>query len=183
MKRLIVNADDFGNTSGVNEAQEAAELAKSNLKLGVGLHFDLLFKDRDFLSKVGESPDPQTLKMIVKEFHEQMQKLEEIIGAMPTHIDIHHHGYIPSAISAFLAKFSKENHIPLRKAGAINFIDSFSTPDPKDATVEKLIKILKSLPDGVSELMTHPGYSSAELRQISSMSDCRELELQTLTSP
>lgn len=31
--------------------------------------------------------------------------------------------------------------------------------------------------------MTHPGYSSKELRQISSMSDCRETELKTLCSP
>ncbi|HYE76027.1 MAG TPA: ChbG/HpnK family deacetylase, partial [Blastocatellia bacterium] len=63
MKQLIVNADDFGITTGVNRAiieghqhgiitsttlmvnmpgfNEAVQLAKANPKLGVGLHFNI----------------------------------------------------------------------------------------------------------------------------------------------
>lgn len=62
-KQLIINADDFGLTSGVNQAvmdcsqqgsvssatlmvntaasEEAASLARSNPNLGLGLHFNL----------------------------------------------------------------------------------------------------------------------------------------------
>lgn len=218
MKQLIVNADDFGYTHGVNqgiidgfrngiitstslmvnrpETKHAARLAKENPELGIGFHFELIIAGEAlreirkiaYLNQAEEiGKKIMTLAMIKnakKQFYEQIDLFKKLVGEMPDHIDGHHHVHkFPSLLPTIL-EFSKKHKIPLRAVGEVNFIDSFSgTDDPKDTSPENLIKILRNLPDGVSELMTHPGYFSGELRKESSMSDIREIELKILTSP
>jgi predicted glycoside hydrolase/deacetylase ChbG (UPF0249 family) len=46
-----------------------------------------------------------------------------------------------------------------------------------------LIDILSSIPEGVSEIMCHPGYADRELIESSSYTIEREMELQLLVSP
>ena len=83
----------------------------------------------------------------------------------------------------FILEFSKENQVPVRDLSGIIRIKTFSTGNPKDITKENLTIILQNLPDGVFELMVHPGYTSDELRKTSSWLDIREKELKVLTSP
>jgi len=50
-------------------------------------------------------------------------------------------------------------------------------------TQEKLLRILKALPEGTWELVCHPGYSDAELRSAGTrLTQSREVELAALTS-
>jgi len=53
----------------------------------------------------------------------------------------------------------------------------------EEATLSNLLGILHSLPEGVSELMCHPGYTDTALGNISSYSENREKELKILTHP
>lgn len=49
---------------------------------------------------------------------------------------------------------------------------------------EKLLQILKALPEGTWELVCHPGYSDADLRSAGTrLTSSREVELAALTSP
>jgi predicted glycoside hydrolase/deacetylase ChbG (UPF0249 family) len=53
----------------------------------------------------------------------------------------------------------------------------------EDATQEMLLKIIDGLPDGVSELMTHPGYHDEDLTDFSIYNQPRLRELDLLTHP
>lgn len=206
-RKLIVNADDFGYTSSVNKgiieaykngivtstslmvkreaAKEAAKLAKENPGLGVGFHFELTQEQNMILHQLKKALNILQLERTKEEFYRQLEMFKKLMSSMPTHIDGHHHVHKLPGILPFLLEFSQKYKIPLRAVGKINFIDTFST-DPKDTqsrSVENLTKILKTLPDGISELMTHPSYNSEELRRISSLNFEREIELQTLTLP
>ena len=48
---------------------------------------------------------------------------------------------------------------------------------------EPLETILKNLPEGISEIMCHPGYVDKDLKAISSFTTGRELERQLFSSP
>ncbi|MEJ2606759.1 MAG: carbohydrate deacetylase [Anaerolineales bacterium] len=50
-------------------------------------------------------------------------------------------------------------------------------------SLEHFIRILRSLPDGVNELMCHPGFVDSELRATSGYAKPREREFQILTDP
>ena len=48
---------------------------------------------------------------------------------------------------------------------------------------EVLLRLLPSIPDGVSELMCHPGYHDAHLASLSSFTLSREVEMEALKDP
>ena len=53
-----------------------------------------------------------------------------------------------------------------------------------ELTREGLVRLLHSLPEGITELMCHPGYVDADLRKTSTrLQGSRETELQILTDP
>lgn len=47
---------------------------------------------------------------------------------------------------------------------------------------QRLARLIRRIPEGVWELVTHPGYSDAELRPLSGLTASRERELELLTS-
>lgn len=61
-----------------------------------------------------------------------------------------------------------------------NFYSSFYD---QDATLDSLLNLLADLPDGVSELMCHPGFIDPEIMTVSSYNSQRESERQILTDP
>ncbi len=217
MKKLIVNADDFGVTESVNEgiiygfkngiitstslmvnrpyAKEAAQMAKDLStgrqeipSLGIGLHFTVydgnnqIIRGDEKLSIFFSSRE--NLEKAITQFLNQIERFRELTGKMPDHIDGHHHAHKVPEFLPFIKEFSFKNKIPLRAIGPVKFIDKFSDVlHPEYNSVENLVQLLKTLPEGISEIMTHSGFSSDELRKVSSLSDQREAELKTLTSP
>ena len=114
-KRLIVNADDFGQSHGTNigiikshregivtsaslmvrypGAAEAAEYANVNRNLGVGLHVDLgewIFQDGEWraLYEVVKLDDIDSVR---EEIGRQLELFFRIMKRGPTHIDSHQH--------------------------------------------------------------------------------------------
>ncbi|MBI2103537.1 ChbG/HpnK family deacetylase [Candidatus Woesebacteria bacterium] len=209
MKLLIVNADDFGYTSGINRgvieahtkgivtstslmvygnaADEAKRLSKYP-KLSVGLHFQITDKGlKDELLK--RIFLPESIEKLSKEFDRQIEKFIRIMRKRPDHLDSHHHVHTHPKLKKIFKRYQKRHKIPIRSFGGINFVDDFfgwnklRRRELKRINNDSLIKILSKLKDGTTELMCHPGFSDDELRNISSYSDEREVELKSLVDP
>jgi predicted glycoside hydrolase/deacetylase ChbG (UPF0249 family) len=193
---LIVNADDFGMTTGVNEgivrahrdgvltstslmvdgaaAEQAARLAAEHPALSVGLHF------------VDDGPDLDRPGHAAREFAAQLERFRELMGSGPTHVDSHHHVHV-KRLSTF-APLVEPLGVPLRGDGRVRYIGAFfAHPRPGVIDHERirepfLLRLLDT-PSGseFAELGCHPGVVAPELT--SSYRDEREIELATLTAP
>src|SRR5262245_48213452 len=126
--RLIVNADDFGQSAGVNQgvfqahdagivtsaslmvrwpaAAEAARGARSRPRLSLGLHIDL----GEWRLEEGEwvplyrVVSPDDAGAVIAEIHRQLESFRRLVGRHPTHLDSHQHVHrLEPARSAFLA--------------------------------------------------------------------------------
>ncbi|MDQ6707998.1 MAG: ChbG/HpnK family deacetylase [Acidobacteriota bacterium] len=130
MKRLIVNADDFGFTRSVNEGiveahrngiltaatlmangpafEHAVRLAKANPALDVGCHLVLV--------QGPALPDsvPEFLWRIARRkidvYSEMRGQIEKILeaGIVPTHLDSHKHTHLAPPVLKAVARLSKE---------------------------------------------------------------------------
>lgn len=194
MKYLIVNADDFGASRGVNRGvleahhdgivtsaslfvdrpggSEAAARAREVPGLSVGLHAEL---------------DRYRGGAIRTELEQQLRRFEELMGRPPTHLDSHHNIHrAPDVRPEFLAVAS-ERRLLVRDFSVVRYVSSFygqlnGRPNPQRISVEGLVHVLKTrLHDGVNELGCHPGYADEEL--VSRYTTEREHELRTLCDP
>jgi predicted glycoside hydrolase/deacetylase ChbG (UPF0249 family) len=195
MKYIIINADDFGYSDGINRGiikahtdgvltstslmvyEKLAEEAKklnSYPNLSVGLHFVL----------------PENATNISDELLRQIDLFIKIMGKRPSHLDAHK---IPltekSGLKKTFLKASEEYSVPVRELGHVKHIHSFFGLDKKSKSYDKnkispeaLIKIIDEADDDFIEIMTHPGYCDAFLENKSSYNKFREIELKTLTS-
>ena len=187
MRHLIINGDDLGLSSGVNQAifdlhqaevltsasllvdGEAVEEALTQIKrhfpqLSLGLHLDF-----------GEPPF--RIDWLVKEIQRQWRKFIQLVGDSPTHVDIHNYSNISPQVRRFLPE-----RVPLRKTGSIHYIDKFnSTNGEEGVSLAHLIKLLKRVKKGVYELACHPGYETpGKDLQRGECGGCREIEYRTL---
>lgn len=134
MKRLVVNADDFGFARDVNQGiieahregiltattlmaagtafDDAVRLAKQNPSLDVGVHLVL----------VGEPPFPATVAQLVRSvalgqiriYDELAAQVQRVIGEglRPTHLDTHKHTHLLPPVLSAVARISEEFGIP-----------------------------------------------------------------------
>ena len=203
---LVVNADDFGYAEGVNtgiiatyeqgvvlstslmvdmpRAAEAAALAKHYPGLGVGLHFTATNQDGPLL-------DLFDIAAVEKEFQRQFLRCADLLGHLPTHIDSHHHVHLRKELKPFFTEWAGERGLHLRDSGMSHYNGGFygqwydeewnAHPAAELISIENLEKILRALPDGVTELACHPGYVTADLD--STYASERAIELATLLNP
>lgn len=208
---LIVNADDLGLSSGVNEgifrahdagivtsaslmvrrpaARGAAEAARGRPRLGVGLHLDLgdwVFARGQWhaVTNVVEQSD---LYAVTQEFERQLAAFRQLIDRDPTHVDSHQHVHLSGCPAEAARKLAEELGVSLRqRADGIRYCGHFhgqaGTGEPlhEAITTEALIRILRALPPGATELACHPGLGR-DLR--SPYCEERELELRALCDP
>jgi predicted glycoside hydrolase/deacetylase ChbG (UPF0249 family) len=205
-KYLVVNDDDFGHAEGVNHgiiaahersvvrstslmvdaplAAEAVALARQYPQLGVGLHFTVTNQD-------GPLVDLFDVAVIQRELQRQYQRYCDLLGRPPTHLDSHHHVHLRRELKPFFLSWAKEHRLPLRSLGPVHYNGGFYghwydeewQPHPAHEliSIDNLEKILRALPEGVTELACHPGYVSPDLN--SSYTTEREIELSTLLNP
>lgn len=196
MRQLIVNADDFGLTTGVNEgiieahargivtstslmvdgaaAGHAVALARRHPGLSVGLHF------------VDDSPALDQPGHAAREFAAQLERFRDLTGADPTHADSHHHVHVKrmGTFAGLVAPLG----VPLRGDGRVKYVGEFfaqpqrGVSDPERIRSSFLLELIASrTQDGFTELGCHPGRVTAQLT--SSYRIEREVELATLTEP
>jgi predicted glycoside hydrolase/deacetylase ChbG (UPF0249 family) len=195
-RRLIVNADDFGLTAGVNEgiieahvrgivtstslmvgrpaAAEAGRLAREHPALSVGLHY------------VEDGPEIDEPGHAAHTFAHQLERFRDLTGADPTHVDSHHHVHM-TRMSMF-EPLVEPLGVPLRGDGRARLIVAFyGQPRRGIVDLERvgapfLLELLATeATDEANELCCHPARLTSDL--VSSYTREREVELATLTEP
>jgi chitin disaccharide deacetylase len=195
MRRLIVNADDFGFAAGVNEgiieahvrgiltstslmvgrlaAADAARLAREHPALAVGLHYE---EDGPEIDEPGHA---------ARTFAAQLARFRELTGTDPTHVDSHHHVHMTRM--ATFASLVAPLGVPLRGDGRVPYLGDFYA-QPRRGVVELdrvrtpfLLELLSAVDASAEfvELGCHPARITDDLH--SSYSGEREVELATLT--
>jgi predicted glycoside hydrolase/deacetylase ChbG (UPF0249 family) len=190
MKWLIVNADDFGLSAGINRgiveahragiltsaslmvsrpaSKEASAFARDCPRLSVGLHLELT--------------DPARAP---EEIEDQLERFRDLVGAAPTHLDSHHDAHLnPDVLPHVLAQAAcTGGGTPVRGRSGIRRISKFygrwdGESHPEQIGVESLLRLVDAgVGECVNELICHPGYAAG---LSSSYAAEREIELGTL---
>jgi len=200
---LIVNADDFGASRGVNRGiidchrrgvltstslmvtgralDEAIALSRDNPKLAIGLHFDVWGEDeREF--------DTRDIPATHDEFRRQLDRFLEVMGRLPTHIDSHRHCHREDHLFDHFRQWVAPLGLPLRGACAVRFVGGFyaqwewQVTNLEHVSVAFLEQMLRNeVHAGFTEFSCHPGYVSDDYQAVY-LSE-REAEVATLTDP
>ena len=206
MRLLIVNADDFGYSRGVNRgiveahehgivtstslmvnraaAADAVEHAREHPELAVGLHVELRRLQRRW-SALWSSKRLQ--RLIERDIAGQLDRFRALMGGDPTHLDSHHHRHRDPLLRPIFESVARLLGVPLRHLDpGIRFCGEFyghdgeGRPDPASITPAALVAVLEALPSGVTELGCHPGYAEGLYQWYR---DERVQEVQTLCDP
>jgi len=207
---LIVNADDFGRSPGINrgvvrahtegivtsaslmvryeDAAGAAAAARENPALAVGLHLDMSeweLHDGEWRASYELVPSGGR-EELAAEVERQLQQFRELMGRDPTHIDSHQHVHRDEPLRTVTAEAASRIGVPLRHAGPISYCGAFygqgrhGFPIPEALRPEALAALVRDLPDGATELCCHP---SETVDFPSSYASERPLELRALCDP
>lgn len=208
MKQLIVNADDFGYSAGINKGiiqshregivtstslmvdarkvDEAVKLSRENPKLGLGLHFVLTDEDNRAVRPIKQALSVVLIRRAESELQRQFEKFRSLIGELPDHLNAHFHFHKWPRIFPLFERLSEKYKIPLRDTDRVGLIDRFfgmnertGLPEIKRISAENLLVILETLSEGAVELMCHLRLVTPDLK--SSYNFQREIELKTLT--
>jgi predicted glycoside hydrolase/deacetylase ChbG (UPF0249 family) len=185
---LIVNADDFGQSPGVNQgvieahergivtsaslmvrwpaAAEAAAYARDHPALSVGLHLDLgewVCRDGTWVALYEVVPEDNG-PAVAEELGRQLAAFQRLLGCDPTHLDSHQHVHRAGSACSYLVGLGRRLGVPVRHfSSEIRYCSDFygqekmGAPYPEGIQVDRLLCLLKDLPEGVTELGCHPG--------------------------
>jgi predicted glycoside hydrolase/deacetylase ChbG (UPF0249 family) len=165
-RRLIVNADDFGQSAGVTEgiirchrdgivtsaslmvrwprAAEAAAYARAHPDFSVGLHLDLgewVCRDRTWtmLYEVVAPDDPPALE---REIAAQLDEFRRLTGCEPTHIDSHQHVHQSEPAATVVSAIARGLGVPLRHvSGGITYCGDFYGQSAKGDPIPDAITV------------------------------------------
>ena len=136
---LIVNADDFGLSDGVNQgiieahergivtsaslmvlkpaASAAANYSRNQIRLDVGLHLDLGEwaydgKGWTLVDRVVPLDEPA---VVAQELQRQLSEFRRMLGRNPTHLDSHQHAHRHEPTRSAAVTLARELGVPLRE--------------------------------------------------------------------
>ncbi|MEP6911084.1 MAG: ChbG/HpnK family deacetylase, partial [Actinomycetota bacterium] len=137
-RSLIVNADDFGRSPGVNDgviachengiltsaslmvrwpaAGEAAAYARASSRLSLGLHVDLsewTVEDGEWRPLYERVVEDDELA-VEAEIRGQLASFRELARRDPTHVDGHQHVQREEPVKSLLIRLAGELGVPLR---------------------------------------------------------------------
>jgi predicted glycoside hydrolase/deacetylase ChbG (UPF0249 family) len=139
---VIVNADDFGQSSGINQgiitayeegivtsaslmvrwpaAAAAAAYSHCHPALSLGLHVDCeeyVFSDGQWVLTYQVVPmhDPQA---VAEEVWRQLATFRRLVGRDPTHLDSHQHRHHQEPLRTLLVEMAEQLRVPLRHYAA-----------------------------------------------------------------
>lgn len=185
MRWVVVNADDFGASSGINRgvieahergivtstslmvdrpaAAEAAGYGRQRPELAIGLHVEAEPRRRLLpWPRPGHRDDEAAEAATVRR---QLEQFRDLVGADPTHLDSHHHVHRRERLRPIFLELAEELDVPLRHftpglefCGEFYGHDGRGRPEPEAITPQALIALLERVSDGVTEVCSHPGY-------------------------
>jgi chitin disaccharide deacetylase len=148
--QLIVNADDFGRSRGINRgviechdhgiltsaslmtvwpaSREAAELTRSRPRLSVGLHVDLgewLYRDGEWDCTYLRVP-LEDERAVHAELERQLRVFRHLMGRDPTHLDSHQHVHREEPVRTTVLELGHRLGVPVRhESHAIHYRGDF----------------------------------------------------------
>jgi predicted glycoside hydrolase/deacetylase ChbG (UPF0249 family) len=202
-RNLIVNADDFGASAGVNRgilechrngivtstslmvtgraAAEAVAMSRDCPGLSLGLHWDVVGEDeREF--------DDEDLAAVRDEFSRQLDAFERLVGRLPTHLDSHRHYHRKPHLRPLFGEFAAGLEVPLRGEAPVRYVSHFYAQWEWKVTnleyvgvpfLEKMLR--EEAGEGWTEFSCHPGYLESDYQSVYDRE--REVEVRTLTDP
>jgi chitin disaccharide deacetylase len=215
-----VNADDFGQSLGINEgiikahttgivtsaslmvrwpsAREAVDYCNEYEDLSLGLHMDFgeWAYQGDHWVPVYEVVPTDDITVVAEEATRQLSLFRGLTGRDPTHLDSHQHVHRTEPVHSVLAAIADRLGRPLRGYSPyVQYRGDFygqsgkGEPYHHAITVEALIDVLASLPQGITELGCHPGagddlksmYSQERLEEVGVLCDPRVRDTLSIT--
>ena len=138
IRRVVVNADDFGRSDGINRgiteahehgivtsaslmvlwpaASDAAAYALEHPDLSVGLHVDLgewVWRDGMWPAAY-ERADLTEREAVDREVRSQLERCRDLLARNPTHLDSHQHIHRREPARSVLIALANELGVPLR---------------------------------------------------------------------
>jgi predicted glycoside hydrolase/deacetylase ChbG (UPF0249 family) len=210
-RSLIVNADDFGRSRGVNagvikgheegivtsaslmvrwpSASEAAAYARANPDLSLGLHVDLgewTFSDGAWVP-VYEVVRIDEWSALEQEVRTQLSSFRALVGRDPTHVDSHQHVHGTALATGVLSVLSRELGVPLRNSSpGVRYCGDFYGQTRRGMPLQDAISIgrLIQILKSLPPGTTELACHPGEGNDIeSTYRDERELELKVLCDP
>ncbi len=201
-RHLIINADDFGLSTGVNRGiadchirgvvtstslmvnrpgvLEAVAISRDLPQLSIGLHWD---GGGEGLPELDRGDVPR----VREEFHRQLDRFHTLLGHGPTHVDSEAHAHRKHGLLPVFQELVEPLGVPLRHDGTVRFVGGFyaqwhyGESEPEHISVGALEEMLRlEIEEGWTEFSCHPGYCSPDYAGSVYYAD-RELELNTLT--
>jgi predicted glycoside hydrolase/deacetylase ChbG (UPF0249 family) len=200
---LIINADDFGASAGVNRGilechtrgvltstslmvtgravRDAVAMSRDHPALAVGLHFDVCGEDeREF--------DTDDVAAVRDEFRRQLDEFHRLLGRPPTHVDSHRHVHREEHLMPVFRELVGPLGVPLRDDGRVRFVGGFyaqwewRVTNLEYVSVGFLQRMLREeVGPSWTEFSCHPGFRSPDFTSVYFAE--RETEVRTLTDP
>jgi predicted glycoside hydrolase/deacetylase ChbG (UPF0249 family) len=204
-RTLIVTADDFGLSPGINRgvarahergivtsaslmvrheaAAAATQYAREHPDLSLGLHVDL----GEWVRDGDEWTELYRLEPTAEEVERQLDAFRRLTGRDPSHVDSHQHVHREEPASSLLVELAARLRVPLREfSGKVRYRGDFYGRDarwerlPDAIAVDALVAVVRALPEGVTELGCHPGEPDG---LVTSYAAERAVEVDTLCHP
>jgi predicted glycoside hydrolase/deacetylase ChbG (UPF0249 family) len=186
---VIVNADDFGLTEGVNRgildahdkgivtsaslmverpaAAEAVARAEERPRLGLGIHVEVRRWQTSWFPRRGSARSDDAVKRsAADDLRRQLERFRRLVGRDPSHIDSHQHRHVADLVRPAFEEVAAELGVPLRRlddrvrfCGDFYGHDARGRPDHDAISGEALIRLLESIEGEATELCCHPGYA------------------------
>ena len=163
---LIVNADDFGQSHGLNRgiiqaheqgivtstslmvrwpaARPAADYLKRHPSLDAGLHLDL----GEWIFRAGAwEPLYEVVRLedgaaVRKEMLKQLDAFRALTGADPSHLDSHQHVHLHEPVATVVHEIASALGVPVRRANPeIGYCGSFYGQDADGAPLAEAISL------------------------------------------
>ena len=150
---------------------DAAAYARDRRDFGVGLHIDL----GEWVYREGAwEPSYRVVSgtgapAVAEEVERQLRSFQDLVGRNPTHLDSHQHAHRDEPTRTVVIELGRRLGVPVRHfSPAVRYCGAFygQTDEgealPDAVSVDALVRILKRLPPGISELCCHPGADDRE---------------------
>ena len=182
-RRLIVNADDFGQSAGVNRgiitaheqgivtsaslmvrwpaAREAAAYARAHPELSLGLHVDLgewACRDGSWVARYEVVP-VHDRDAVAAEVLRQLDEFHRLAGKDPTHLDAHQHVHRREPARSVVLALAHQLGAPLREHHpAIRYCGDFYGQTADGSPIPGVISV-----EGLAKILAALGPGIMEL--------------------